>query len=70
MARLVDFSAIGMRIECDELLLLETPLSILVKPGNDKAIPAISAQGRVVRCEPNADLRYEISCKLTKVGPV
>ncbi len=69
VARLVDFSAIGLRIECDELLLLETPLSIQIKPGEDKAIPAISAQGQVVRCEPNTDLRYEISCKLTKVNP-
>ncbi|VAW93241.1 hypothetical protein MNBD_GAMMA20-257 [hydrothermal vent metagenome] len=69
VARLVDFSAIGMRIECDELLLLETPLSLQVKPCEDKVIPAISAEGRVVRCEPNADLRYEIACKLTKVSP-
>ncbi len=68
-ARLVDFSAIGMRIECDELLMLGTPVAIQIKPGEDKAIPAVSAKGSVVRCEPNANLRYEVSCKLTKVSP-
>ena len=68
-ARLVDFSAIGMRIECDELLMPGTPVAIQIKPGDDKAIPAVSAKGSVVRCEPNSKLRYEISCKLTKVSP-
>ncbi len=69
LARLVDFSAIGMRIECDELLPPGTPVAIQIKPGEDKVIPAVSAKGRVVRCEPNSNLRYEISCKLTKVSP-
>ena len=69
VARLVDFSAIGMRIECDELLVPGTPVAIQIKPGDDKVIPAILAKGCVVRCEPNIDLRYEISCKLTKVRP-
>ncbi len=66
---LVDFSATGVRIQCDELLLAGTPISIQFKPANQKAIPAISGEGNVVRCEPNEDMRYEISCKLTRVDP-
>lgn len=67
--KLVNFSATGVRIECDEMLLPGTPVFIEIRPGDDKVIPAVTGKGTVVRCEANAHLRYEVSCRLTKVKP-
>jgi hypothetical protein len=69
VAKLVDFSATGLRMECDENLAAGSRLALQIKPGSDKIIPAISAHGEVVRCGVNKNAVYEISCKLIKVLP-
>jgi len=68
--KLVNYSATGLRIECDELLTPGTPIAVELRPGDDKTIPAVFGKGTVVRCEPNIELRYEVSCKLTQVKPI
>lgn len=68
VAKLVDFSATGLRMECDDNLVTGTLVAIQIKPGSNKIIPAITAQGEVVRCEANAQSVFEVSCKLSKIS--
>lgn len=67
VARLVDFSATGVCMICDENLPEQAEVSIQIKPGSQKTVPAISASGIVVRCQANAEQRFEVSCKILKV---
>lgn len=67
---LVNFSATGLRIQCEELLSPGGDISIQIQPGKNRAVPAIMAKGRILRCELDEELYCEISCKLTKVSPV
>ena len=69
VAKLVDFSATGLRMECDENLPAGIAIALQIKPGSNKTVPALSAQGEVVRSQPNDALVFEVSCKLTKVRP-
>jgi hypothetical protein len=69
VAKLVDYSATGLRMECDENLAEGTKIAVAIKPGGNKLIPPISGEGTVVRCAANAQARFEVSCKLTKVVP-
>jgi hypothetical protein len=66
-AQLVDFSATGVRIECDEHLPLQTTIMLQIKPGREKVVPALAAKAVVVRCELNVRQRFEVSCKIRKV---
>lgn len=68
VAKLVDFSATGLRMECDDNLGAGTLLAIQIKPGSNKVIPALTARGEVVRSEINAQSVIEVSCKLTKIS--
>ena len=67
VARLVDFSATGVCMICDDNLPLNSNISIQIKPGSQKTVPALSAAGTVVRSVTTDDQRFEISCKITKV---
>jgi hypothetical protein len=67
VAKMVDFSATGIRMVCDENLPKDTVLDIQVKPGSKKTVPPLVASGVIVRCEINNEQRFEISCKITKV---
>jgi hypothetical protein len=67
VAKMVDFSATGIRMVCDENLAIDATVGIQIKPGSQKTVPALAATGIVVRCEVNAEQRFEVSCKITKV---
>jgi len=67
VAKLVDFSATGINMVCDVNLSTGTEISLQIKPGSQKTVPALSATGVVVRCETNDEQQYVVSCKLIKV---
>ncbi|HHI92394.1 MAG TPA: PilZ domain-containing protein [Gammaproteobacteria bacterium] len=67
VARLVDFSATGISMVCDDKLNVGAEISLQIKPGSQKIVPALSATGIVMRSETNNEQQYVISCKLTKV---
>ena len=68
VGKLRDFSATGICMECDTRLDVDTEISIQIKPGSKKTVPAITAVGRVIRCEENDEQRFVVSCKLIKVN--
>ncbi len=67
VAKLVDFSATGISMVCDDPLNVGTEVSLQIKPGSRKIVPELSATGIVMRSEINDEHQYVISCKLTKV---
>jgi hypothetical protein len=67
VARLVDFSATGVRMVCDDNLTINSEIAIQIKPGSQKTVPALAVTGVVVRSAANAEQRFEISCKVIKV---
>lgn len=67
VATLMDFSAIGICMVCDDRLDVGTEIEIQIKPGSQKTVPAVSATACVVRNETNNDQRFSVSCKLIKV---
>lgn len=67
VAILIDMSATGIKMRCNEQLLLNIKLSIKIKPGQNKTIPAINGRGKVVRCVELGLNQYEISCNLTEI---
>lgn len=68
VARLVDFSATGICMVCEDNLPMDTEVSIQIKPGSQKTVPELSASGVVVRSVTTDEQRFEISCKITKVN--
>lgn len=70
---LMNFSATGLSMRCKDQLLKSISINIMTKPGSNKLIPAITAFGKVVRCESlsrdGTNEEFKISCKLTKVKP-
>jgi len=67
VAKLKNFSAVGISMVCDEKLSVGAEVSLQIKPGSQKIVPALSATGLVVRCENVDEQQYAISCKLIKV---
>jgi hypothetical protein len=67
-AELCDYSATGLRMVCDNTLLQDTKINVELIPGKIMRVPKIAAVAVVVRCGLRDDHRYEIACKLTKVG--
>lgn len=67
VARLKDFSATGISMLCDVSLDVGVEVSLQIKPGSQKVVPALSATGVVVRCENSDGQQYVVSCKLIKV---
>lgn len=67
VARLEEYSATGISMVCDDNLSEGTEIAIQIKPGSQKTVPQLSAQGCVVRCTLNKDNRFKVSCKILKV---
>jgi hypothetical protein len=67
VAKMVDYSATGIRIACDENLPAGTKVAIQIKPGSIRTIPQVSAEGQVARTEVNKDQRFVVSIKILKV---
>jgi len=67
VAKMVDYSATGISIACDENLPVGTKVAIQIKPGSIKTIPNISAEGEVARSEVDKDVHFIVSVKILKV---
>jgi len=67
VARLLDFSATGICMVCDDNLPIGTKVDIQIKPGSQKTVPALSVTGSVVRSVTTDEQHFEISCKVLKV---
>lgn len=67
VARLLDFSATGICMICDDNLPINTNIDIQIKPGSQKTVPELSVSGFVVRSVTTDEQRFEISCKVLKV---
>ncbi|WP_455198573.1 PilZ domain-containing protein [Kaarinaea lacus] len=67
VARLLEYSATGISMVCDENLPEGKEIAIQIKPGSLKTIPQLSANAKVVRCAETSDSRFKVSCKILKV---
>lgn len=67
-ATLLDYSATGIRMLCDDLLLKGTKIKIEVLPGSLQHIPQISVEGVVVRFSMDDDCSFEIGCEFSTVA--
>jgi len=67
VAKMLEYSATGITMICDENLPEGTELDIQIKPGSIKTIPQLSVTGQIVRSETNSDQRFSISVKILKV---
>jgi len=67
VAKMVEYSATGITMICDENLPEGSELDIQIKPGSIKTIPELSVTGKVMRSEANDDQRFNISVKILKV---
>ena len=67
VAKMVEYSATGITMICDENLPEGTKLDIQIKPGSIKTIPQLSVTGQIMRSEANNDQRFNISVKILKV---
>ena len=66
-ATLMDYSATGIRMLCDDLLLKGTKIRIEVLPGSLQHIPQISAEGVVVRFSMDDECSFQIGCEFLTV---
>ena len=66
-AVLMDYSAMGVQMICDDLILKGTKVRIEVLPGNMRNIPAIKAEGVVIRHEIDDEHRFHIGCQFLKI---
>ena len=67
VAIMVEYSATGITMICDENVPEGTALDVQIKPGSIKTIPQLSVAGQVMRSETNNDHRFNISVKILKV---
>lgn len=66
-ATLMDYSATGIRMICDDLLLKGTKIKIEVLPGSLQHIPQISVEGVVVRFSMDDECSFQIGCEFVNV---
>jgi len=66
-ATLLDYSATGIRMRCDDLILKGTKLKIELLPGSLQKIPQISAEGVVVRFSMDDECNFQIGCEFVSV---
>jgi len=69
IALAVDFSATGVKMLCKDALPVNTRIHVELKPGSDRTIPAVCAEGHVVRCEPYERGGFWVSCRFDKIRP-
>ena len=67
VAKMVEYSATGISMACDEDLPKGVSIDVQIKPGSVKTIPPMSLEGTVVRSSLNDEDRYVISVKIIKV---
>lgn len=65
-ATLIDYSATGARIKCEELILKGTKIRIEVLPGCVKNVPPFTAEAVVVRFALDEDHNFQIGCTFNK----
>lgn len=65
----IDFSATGLKMFCKDAVAQDGPIHVELKPGANRDIPGIVADGQVVRCEPAKGGGFLVSCKLLRVHP-
>jgi len=65
-----NISATGICLICDEQLLKTISISVITKPGKNKLVPEIAANGKVAHCRLIGENKYLIGCKFLKVKPV
>jgi hypothetical protein len=68
VAELRDYSAGGVCMISDSILLNSSMLRIELLPEKQSRVPHITAEAVVVRCGMREDHRYDIACKLIKVN--
>ena len=66
-ATLLDYSATGIRMLCDDLLLKGTKLTIELLPGSLQHIPQISAEAVVVRFSMDDECSFQLGCEFRSV---
>jgi len=66
-ATMLDYSATGIRMLCDDLLLKGTKIRIEVLPGSLQHIPQISVEGIVVRFAMDDECSFQIGCEFVSV---
>ena len=66
-ATLLDYSATGVRMVCEDLMLTGTKLKIKLLPGNLQKVPKISADGIVIRLDFDDEHQFMIACEFLKV---
>lgn len=66
-AQLIDYSATGIRMLCDDLLLKGTKIKIELLPGSLQKIPQLSVEGVVVRFTMDDECQFQIGCEFLTV---
>jgi c-di-GMP-binding flagellar brake protein YcgR len=66
-ATLLDYSATGIRMLCDDLLLKGTRMNIELLPGSLQKIPQISVEAIVVRFSMDDECNFQIGCEFLSV---
>jgi hypothetical protein len=64
---LIDYSAMGVQMICDDLIMKGTKVKIEVMPGSMKNIPAIKAEGVIIRHEIDENHHFHIGCQFSKI---
>lgn len=62
-----DFSATGVKMVCKQAVAVQAEIEIEFKPGSNKIIPAVLAQGTVLRCEPVGQDEFLVACRFIRV---
>lgn len=64
---LEDYSATGLSMECKQGLPLQSEISIQIKPGDNKRVPAVTGRGLVVRSHERDDGVFQVACKMLHI---
>lgn len=67
VAKMLEYSATGISMLCDEDLPEGTIIDVQFKPGSIKTVPEFSVEGRVVRSELDSEQNFIVSVKVIKV---
>lgn len=67
VGKMLNFSATGMLLVITEDPEEANNISIHVKPGSQKAIPEITATGKIIRVDKTND-EFVLACRLTNVA--
>ena len=67
VGELRDYSAGGVRMVSECVLLHNSQIRIELMPEPKSRVPRITADAVVVRCGMRDDHRYEVACRLTRV---